>query len=117
MKKIVRTNMINTGFDKNLFTCEGNLPQDVEFKKIKTANGDKEIAFFSVCTCRKSKEKSVSDRHSFVVKGELINSESLKSLKKGMRVQAEGVLTYVKREGAKFPSAEIQCTSITVIRK
>jgi hypothetical protein len=106
--------MINTGHDKNIFECEGNLPYDIEFKSYD--NNKKEVAFFSVCTSRKIGSKSVSDKHSFVVKGELLKLECLKQMKKGTRVHAFGILTYIKREGANFPSAEIQCTNVEIIK-
>lgn len=105
--------MINTGHDKNTFECEGNLPYDIEFKSY---NNDKQVAFFSVCTSRKVGMKSLSDKHSFVVKGELLKQECLKQLKKGTRVHAVGILTYIKREGANFPSAEIQCTNVEILK-
>lgn len=105
--------MIYTGKDKNLFDCEGNLTKDIEF--VTNNNGEKTVAFFYVCTCRKSKVKDISDRHFFVVKGDLIKSEILDKLKKGTRVHAQGVLTYVMRKCVSFPSAEIQCTNVELI--
>ena len=104
--------MINTGNDINIFECEGNLNRDIEFRQ----NNGKEIAFFSVFTCRKlNDEVSISDRHSFVVKGAMLKNEELNKLKKGVRVHCKGVLTYFKREG-QIPSAEIQCTEFKIVK-
>ena len=100
--------MIDTGNDINVFICVGNLPQDISINT--TSEGIRTIAFFSVCTCRRSKKQDVSDVHNFIVKGELVNSPILDKLKRGARVHTEGVLTYT--DGG---CAEIQCTSIRLV--
>lgn len=100
--------MINTGHDINSVNITGNLCCDVEWKL--DAEGNKFVGFFAVSTARKLKQEFVSDRHSIVVKGNIIRN--FPDIKKGDRVSIQGVLTYIKRDGSKFPSAEIQLESI-----
>jgi len=103
--------MINTGHDVNVVNITGNLCSDVEWKT--DESGNKYVGFFGVSTARKVKQEFVSDRHSIVVKGRAI--ENFPDIKKGDRVAIQGVLTYKKREGVNFPSAEIQLESIKAL--
>lgn len=100
--------MINTGKDINFVNITGNLMCDVTWKT--NADGERIIGFFAVGTTRKQKDEYVTDRHSIVVKGPAI--ANFPELKKGDRVSVQGVLTYVKREGANFPSAEIKVEAV-----
>jgi hypothetical protein len=103
--------MINTGNDVNVVNLTGNLMCDVTWKT--DAEGNKIVGFFAVGTTRKLKGEFVSDRHSIVVKGPVI--ANFPEIKKGSRVAVQGVLTYVKREGAPYPSAEIKLETIKLL--
>ena len=100
--------MISTGNDVNVVNLTGNLMCDVTWKT--DAEGRKTVGFFALGTARMLKGEYVTDRHSIVVKGPVI--EKFPDIKKGSRVAVQGVLTYVKREGANFPSAEVKLETI-----
>lgn len=103
--------MIGTGNDINAVNLTGNLMCDVTWKT--NSAGEKTVGFFAVGTARFEKGEYVTDRHSIVVKGPVINK--FPDIRKGRRVSLQGVLAYVKREGANFPSAEILLETIKAL--